>query len=207
MKLKNVIGVSFVIFGTSVAIILVVGLVLVQPTGAGAALTYVTDPATGQSVAVDPGTGQVAPTPQSPDSASVSSAPSPSATANIVPKAGTSGVKTPVPATPVPVAQKTPTPVPTLAACGAAGGVCSPAQVAAHNTQASCWVIYGGYYYNVTSYVSVHSGGRAVFNSATCGHDITSYMAGALEAVSGKQFAHPTSAYNTLASYKIGPVR
>ena len=233
MKLKSVIGVSLIIFGTSVAIILTMGLLLSQARGMRA-LTYVTDPATGQAVAVDATTGQPVATNttnsqlstaakgSTPKSTSVAASPGSTPTqvgaktpttapvqsgktATPVPAAPIPATAQPIPKTPTPTAKPVPTPAP-APACGTAGGACSPAQVAAHNAQTNCWVIYGGYYYNVTSYVNIHNGGRAVFNAATCGNDITAYMSGAAS-TAGSSHAHSTSAYNTLASYRIGPVR
>lgn len=90
--------------------------------------------------------------------------------------------------------------------CGQSGGSCTSAQVAAHSTQGDCWVTYNGYYYIVTSYVNTHPGGKSVFNSSTCGHDITSYMNGNAS-TAGKQHNHNGSGYSALNSYRIGPVQ
>lgn len=233
MKLKLIVSVSLIAFVTSVVILLTVGLLLTPPPTA--AISYVTDPVTGASVAVDAGTGQPVADPAVPGSTvppgtsgqtslpARSNAPG----ASGQPQPGTStapghtptpvpgGSRTPVPPitpaptptrTPVQTPPPTPAPTPVPPACGAAGGVCSPAQVATHNSQTNCWVIYASYYYNVTGYVNAHPGGRASFNSATCGHDITAYLNGSA-ASGGGQHAHSASAYNTLTSYRVGPVR
>lgn len=89
--------------------------------------------------------------------------------------------------------------------CGQSGGTCTAAQVAGHNSSGNCWVIYNGYYYIVTSYISNHPGGQSVFNSTSCGHDITSYMNGSAS-VAGKKHNHGGGAYSTLNSYRIGQV-
>ncbi len=130
-----------------------------------------------------------------------------------------SGNPSPNPATPTPQPNPspspttTPPPAPTPAptpppapSCGQSGGACSSSQVASHASQTDCWVIYGGYYYIVTSYVNGHPGGKSVFNSATCGHDITSYMNGSAS-TSGQSHNHKSGAYNTLNSYKVGAVQ
>ncbi len=94
---------------------------------------------------------------------------------------------------------------PAAPACGSAGGACTSAEVATHNSQSNCWVTYNGSYYDVTSYVNPHPGGSSVFNSTTCGHDIGPYLAGAR--VAGQSHNHKQSAYTKLASYKIGPLK
>jgi hypothetical protein len=94
----------------------------------------------------------------------------------------------------------TPAPV-----CGQSGGTCTAAQVAAHNSASNCWVIYSNSYYNVTSYVNKHPSGSAVFNSSTCGQNISGYMDGS-QSTAGQRHAHSGGAYSTLESYKIGPV-
>jgi hypothetical protein len=90
--------------------------------------------------------------------------------------------------------------------CGQPGGTCTTAQVASHNSSTDCWVIYGGYYHIVTSFVPQHLGGTAVFNSSTCGHDITSYLDGS-NTTAGQHHKHSTAAYSTLYSYRLGPVQ
>lgn len=91
-------------------------------------------------------------------------------------------------------------------ACGQSGGTCTNAQVAAHASQGDCWMIYNGYYYIVTAYVNNHPGGKGVFNSSSCGHDITSYMNGSAS-TGGRQHSHGSSAYSVLNSYRVGQVQ
>lgn len=100
-----------------------------------------------------------------------------------------------------------------VASCGSAGGSCTAAQVAAHNTQSNCWAIYSGSYYVLSganlpsgksSYPSQHPGGAIVFDSVTCGQDITTYMNGS-SGHNGKH-SHSGGAYSVLNSYKVGPV-
>ena len=103
-----------------------------------------------------------------------------------------------------------------VASCGQAGGSCTSAQVATHNTSANCWVIYAGSYYVLSgsnlpsgksAYPSQHNGGSGAFTSSTCGKDITAYMNGSTNAgTTVGRHNHSTSAYNTLNSYKVGPV-
>lgn len=90
--------------------------------------------------------------------------------------------------------------------CGQPNGVCSSAQVAAHASQGDCWMIYNGYYYIVTSYVNNHPGGKGVFNTSSCGRDITGYMNGSAS-TGGKQHNHNNSSYNVLNSYRVGQVQ
>ena len=92
-------------------------------------------------------------------------------------------------------------------ACGSPGGVCTAAQVATHNSKTNCWVIYGGNYHIVTSYVNQHDGGSGAFTSSTCGRDITAYMNGSSNAGTtvGKN-AHKQSSYTLLNSFKVGAV-
>lgn len=108
-------------------------------------------------------------------------------------------VKPKTPSTPAPA----PTPPPPT--CGQ-GGACTMAQVSAHNSINDCWVAYGGKVYNVTSYVTSHPGGADVFNSQTCGGDITNYLNGTLSSA-GKEKRHSQNAYNLLASYYIADLK
>jgi cytochrome b involved in lipid metabolism len=91
-------------------------------------------------------------------------------------------------------------------ACGAAGGSCTAAEVAAHNSAADCWVIYEGNYYNVTPFIRAHPGGASVFNSQTCGQDIGAYLSGD-KASAGKRNEHSAEAMAQLATLKVGPVK
>jgi len=112
------------------------------------------------------------------------------------------------PATVAPTPTPAPTPAPAAPACGASGGSCTAAQVAAHNSAGNCWVIYAGSYYIITNYVNRHNGGSGAFTGSTCGHDITAYMNGSTSAgTSVGAHPHSAGAYGTLASYKIGAVK
>lgn len=111
-----------------------------------------------------------------------------------------------------PTLTPTPTPTPeptselTLPDCGA-GGTCTLAQVATHNSRSDCWMMLGSKAYNVTSYVSEHPGGKSSFDSSTCGADITAQMQGtAGSASSSKENDHSQGAYNTLNSYFVANV-
>jgi cytochrome b involved in lipid metabolism len=109
--------------------------------------------------------------------------------------------------TPTPTPPPTPTPTPPPApSCGSAGGACTSSEVATHNAQSNCWGIYNGGYYVLTSYVSKHPGGKSVFNSTSCGKDMTAYMNGSAS-VSGQKRKHSSSAYSVLASYYVGPMK
>jgi len=66
-------------------------------------------------------------------------------------------------------------------------------------------MIYNNGYYIVTSYVNSHPGGKAVFNTSTCGNNISGYMNGS-KSTAGKSQNHSGSAYNILNSYYVGPV-
>lgn len=72
------------------------------------------------------------------------------------------------------------------------------ADVAAHNTQQSCWTAINGSVYNVTSWISQHPGGRQAIISL-CGKDGSS----AFDGQHGGQ-ARPEA---ELASFKIGVLK
>lgn len=105
------------------------------------------------------------------------------------------------PATPPSTPPTTPTP-PAPPACGS-GGNCTSAQVASHNTQSNCWVIYNNKVYNVTTFVSRHEGGSQVFNSNTCGKDIGQYLSGTREPTSGLRHTHTSSDISDINPYFI----
>jgi hypothetical protein len=107
--------------------------------------------------------------------------------------------------TPAPAPTPPPPPPPSSPSCGSAGGSCTAAQVAEHNSASDCWVIYNSKYYNVTSFVQIHPGGVTVFTSSTCGHDITSYLAGQSSSA-GLHHKHSATAFSTINSYYVGPV-
>ncbi|MEN9970823.1 MAG: hypothetical protein RL146_124 [Actinomycetota bacterium] len=69
------------------------------------------------------------------------------------------------------------------------------AQVASHNSAASCWGVVSKSVYDLTSYVSSHPGGAAAI-SALCGKDATSAFTG--------QHGGESSPTNVLASFKLG---
>jgi cytochrome b involved in lipid metabolism len=89
--------------------------------------------------------------------------------------------------------------------CGVAGGSCSVSEIAKRNTRSKCWVIYRGSYYDVTSYISSHEGGSAVFNDTTCGKDIQAYLEGDASSA-GRQNEHGSGAYSDLERLKLGSV-
>jgi cytochrome b involved in lipid metabolism len=69
------------------------------------------------------------------------------------------------------------------------------AQVASHNSGASCWGVVSKSVYDLTSYVSSHPGGASAI-SALCGKDATSAFTG--------QHGGQSSPTNVLASFKLG---
>ncbi len=107
--------------------------------------------------------------------------------------------------TPTASSPTTSTPVSSVA-CGKSNGPCTTSQIATHNSASDCWIIYNGYYYNITPYALQHPGGAAVFNSTTCGHDISAYLSGAKSAA-GQRHRHSLDAYDTLPFYRVGPVQ
>ncbi|MCC7289087.1 cytochrome b5 domain-containing protein [bacterium] len=129
-----------------------------------------------------------------------SATPKPSSSTTTPPSSG-GGASTPKPtgnSTPQPTPAPTPTPTP-APACSA-GGSCTAAQVATHNTQGNCWVIYGSKVYNVTGYVGQHPPGPSYFNSSVCGKDVSSFLGGS-SSVNGNRHRHSNSAYSILNSY------
>lgn len=68
-------------------------------------------------------------------------------------------------------------------------------QVAANNTQASCWSIVNGVVYNITSYIKNHPGGANAI-SKICGRDGTSTFS--------NQHGGSSSIATILSNYKIG---
>ena len=90
--------------------------------------------------------------------------------------------------TPVITPTKSPTPVTTA-------GTYTLAQIATHNTQASCWTTINGSVYNVTTWINQHPGGAQAI-LGLCGID----GSGAFNGQHGGQ-RRPAS---ELASFKIG---
>jgi cytochrome b involved in lipid metabolism len=71
-------------------------------------------------------------------------------------------------------------------------------EIAKHNNAQSCWVIVDGKVYDLTSFISVHSGGvQAILND--CGRDGTNDFN-----VRDGKGPHPKSVQNTLNVYYIG---
>jgi len=86
------------------------------------------------------------------------------------------------------------------------GGSCTAAEVAVHNKQTDCWVIYDARVFNITAWVPIHDGGEAVYNSTTCGHDITEYLAGNASSA-GESHDHSSEAYDTLETYYLATLK
>lgn len=100
--------------------------------------------------------------------------------------------------TPTPTPTKTttkPTPTPTKTTPKPTAKTYTSAQVASHNSAASCWSVVSGSVYDLTSYVSSHPGGSSAINSL-CGKDATSAFTG--------QHGGESSPTNALASLKLG---
>ena len=107
---------------------------------------------------------------------------------------GTTGTPVKVSPSPTPSPTPTPTPAPTPAPAPKPGTY-TMAQVAAHNSQTSCYTVVQGSVYDVTSFISQHPGGaRAILS--LCGRDGTA----AFEGQHGGQ-GRPAA---ELASFKIG---
>lgn len=82
----------------------------------------------------------------------------------------------------------------------AAGEFFSLKQVARHNTEDSCWVIYKDKVYNVTEFIKDHPGGdELILNYA--GKDVTAIMKDVLE------HEHSDAAYEILQDYFIGHIK
>jgi|GEM_PF-5127888 len=205
MKMKKAISLALGCFIVSFILICGAGLVFGNtipnpPVIVGIDLPHknieVTDPVsqpTPPPAVVPPPASDPTPAPPAappPSSAPIFSPPAPNPTPTPQP--------TPQPPAPTPT-PPTPTPPP-APGCGA-GGACSAAQVAAHGSISDCWVIYSNKVYNVTTFIPQHDGGSGVF-AATCGHDVTSYLAGQ-SSTAGKQHKHSPAAYTKLNSYYI----
>lgn len=208
MSLNRIISISLIVYASMTALIVLMGLYILPSQST-------IQPVVQQPVAI----ADTSPIPTSTPSASSSSpalvsstissdpstptVPTTTNTTSSTPTAVSRSTPTQVPA-PTPTPSPTPTPPPTPA-CGSAGGTCTSAQVLAHSSAGNCWMIYSNKYYIVTSYVSQHPGGSSVFNSNTCGRDITGYMNGS-QSTAGKNQKHSGSAYTILNSYYVGPV-
>lgn len=210
MKLKKTIGFSLLLYAFSAGTIIIVGLWIVPSAQIGG-LKVGSVPATGQKSTQNANSSS---TPANSSAGGASSPTTPASTStpgqiansraatstqsNSTSTSTSGGGSTPAPSPPPP-------PPPPAPSCGSAGGKCTAAQVAGHSSQTDCWVIYNGGYYIVTSYVNQHPGGKAVFNSTTCGHDITSYLNGS-QSVGNQRHSHSNTAYNILKSYYVGAV-
>jgi cytochrome b involved in lipid metabolism len=78
------------------------------------------------------------------------------------------------------------------------GSSYTAAQVAAHGTQADCWIIVSGKVYSVSSYIGMHPGGSMAITNV-CGKDATTAFN-----TRGGTGSHSTSAKNTLNGLLIG---
>ncbi len=76
-----------------------------------------------------------------------------------------------------------------------AAGSFTMAQIATHNSAASCYTVVSGIVYDVTSYISRHPGGQSAIKSI-CGVDGSAAFSG--------QHGGQSKPTNTLASFKIG---
>ena len=227
MSLKKLISISLIVYGSMTSLLVVYGLFIAPPLktdrlfpenatqpGVGAASTIndsnsPTANPDGNSTppTSTPSTGRSSPAQPPAESASAPAAAGPSTPVNSS-RPTASSPPTASPSAPPSVPSPTPAPpppAPPAPGCGSAGGSCTAAQVATHNSASNCWVIYNGGYYIVTSYVSKHNGGSSVFNANTCGHDISGYMNGT-RSTAGKTQRHSASAYSTLSSYYVGKV-
>ena len=70
----------------------------------------------------------------------------------------------------------------------------TPAQVAAHNTQSDCWVSIDGKVYNLSTFISQHSGGQSAI-IGVCGKDGTSAF---------NSGPHTGTTINALATFLLG---
>lgn len=70
------------------------------------------------------------------------------------------------------------------------------AQIAPHNTTADCWEVINGNVYNLTDFLSQHSGGSSVI-AAQCGKDAT---------VAFNSGPHSGSTINALSGYLLGNI-
>lgn len=193
MKFKKIVAICLLAYSGGTALIIILGMFVLPAKPFSSARTSLNNPTTqsAQDSATQPTDLNAAPA--VPDQTSSQSTNSTASSApSSVPTSGIGSNTSPSP----------PIPTPT---CGVAGGTCTSAQVASHNTAGNCWMIYNGGYYIVTSYVNQHPGGSSVFNSQTCGHDVTGYMNGS-QSTAGQNRRHSNSAYTILQSYYVGRV-
>jgi len=101
----------------------------------------------------------------------------------------------PVAPTPPPVVPPTPKPTPAPQPTGP-----TLADVAKHNTVADCWIVVNGGIYDVTSYISIHPGGRSrIVNQ--CGKDATVAFK-----TQGGGGSHSSRAWTLLEKYSVGTI-
>lgn len=202
MNLKRLVASAYVLSGT-VLVLLIAVAAYAQLSRAGKPKTapaLAPTPAPTQPVATtaptsapsQPASTPAAPTAQIPTTTKKSTTSTSSSTTS-------SGSGTSSPPTTPPPSSPPPAPAP----CGGQSPCYNAATVGTHNSAGNCWVIVGSIVYNVTNYVSIHPGGPSVFNSSTCGHDISSYLSGSAS-TAGLRHTHSSTAYTILNSYKIG---
>jgi cytochrome b involved in lipid metabolism len=92
-------------------------------------------------------------------------------------------------------------------ACGSAGGACTSAQVAAHNTSGDCWVIYNTNYLILSGSGVVGSNGNEVTNHSGGSSRITPYCGGNATSAFTSKHGGQTSVKNIFNSYIVGPVQ
>jgi hypothetical protein len=92
----------------------------------------------------------------------------------------------------------------TTASCSVtkANGPYTVAQVATHTSSSNCWIIIGTNVYSVSSYLSIHPGGRSKI-TAQCGKDATTAFATKSKTPAT---AHSSTAWTTLGTFLIGAV-
>lgn len=225
MKIKQIVLISLVVFGLGFMSLLIAGFALPEGSSFLGNTSVTTDSTAdsegqiqdGVQIAED-GTPVITPhgdPDAAPQPSATTSSPAPSSSS--APAQSGTGSSTTSPSTPKPASPSggttttttpkppSPTPKPPAAGCGSPGGVCTSAEVAKHNSASDCWVIYNGGYYEVTPYVTKHKV-RTVFNSSTCGKDITGYLNGSLS-TAGEQHPHKAGAYTTLNGYYVGKVQ
>lgn len=73
-------------------------------------------------------------------------------------------------------------------------------EVSTHNSADDCWVVFNGYVYDVTNYVTIHD--RFVDIRGYCGTDITDPF----KTKGGEGKDHKASAYQILETFSIGKI-
>lgn len=75
----------------------------------------------------------------------------------------------------------------------------TPREVALHNSERSCWLVLRGQVYDVTAFIPVHPGGRAILQG--CGRDATRLFE---TRPMGSGTAHSSGAAETADRYYAG---